>query len=162
MRRTLAAQAVAAATEGEEPLTIRVAVPEGPGYRLIFAHLRRDWRSIGVTAQAVAGNARADLRLLDATAPTAIAAWYLRHFTCSAGGICNSEADAALEAARNAPTAAERRTHLGTADRLITDAVAFMPIAAPVRWSLVSPRLTGFQPNPFGQRFPGSLVARRR
>lgn len=162
MRRTLAAQAVAAAAEGGEPLTIRVALPEGPGYRLIFAHLRRDWRSIGVAAEAVAENERADLRLVDAAAPTAIAAWYLRHFTCMAGTICNSEADAALEAARNAPTAVERQAHLGTADRLITDAVAFMPIAAPVRWSLVSQRLTGFQANPFGQRFPGSLVARRR
>ena len=162
MRRSLAAEAIAGAAGGEARLTVRVAVPEGPGYRLIFALLRRDWNAIGVDAQAAAPGTRADLRLIDVTAPTSIAAWYLRHFTCAAGAICNSEADTALEAARNVPTAAERQAQLAAADRLLTDAAIFMPIAAPVRWSLVSQRLTGFQPNPFGTRFPGSLVARRR
>jgi hypothetical protein len=38
----------------------------------------------------------------------------------------------------------------------------FIPIAAPVRWSLVSPRLNGFQANPFGRHFIGALVEERR
>ena len=47
MRRELATRAIAAAGE---PVRVRVAMPDGPGYRLLFAHLRRDWRMIGVDA----------------------------------------------------------------------------------------------------------------
>src|SRR3546814_14250171 len=46
MRREQAAQAIAEAFEGEPP-TLRVAMPEGPGYRLVFAPLRRAWRGGG-------------------------------------------------------------------------------------------------------------------
>jgi peptide/nickel transport system substrate-binding protein len=134
-------------------------MPEGPGARLLFAHLRRDWRAIGVDATAVAAGERADLRLVDEVAPALLASWYLRHFTCDASIVCSPEADAAMEAARMAPDPVQRRDSLAAADRLLTDLAAFIPIAAPVRWSLVSPRLTGWQPNPFGVRFVGSLVA---
>jgi hypothetical protein len=37
-----------------------------------------------------------------------------------------------------------------------------VPIAAPVRWSLVSPRLTGFRRNVFGRHAPGELIAGER
>ena len=43
----------------EAPLEVRVAMPDGPGYRLLFAHLRRDWAAVGVEAVRVpAGRAR--------------------------------------------------------------------------------------------------------
>ncbi len=61
-----------------------------------------------------------------------------------------------------APTLAERRESLGEADRLLADAVPFIAIAAPVRWLLVAPRLTGFQPNAFGRHAADQLVAPRR
>jgi peptide/nickel transport system substrate-binding protein len=160
-RRAAAARAVAAAG-GEGPLRVRVAMPEGPGYRLVFAHLRRDWRAIGVDAQAVRPEAEADLRLVDAVAAANLATWYLRRFTCDSSPICSPEADQMLQGARTAPTSAERMALLVTADRAITDVTPFIPLAAPVRWSLVGPRLTGFQPNPFARRFLGGLVAARR
>ncbi len=147
---------------GDERPTLRIAMPEGPGSTLIFAHLRRDWRAIGVEAERVAKGQRADLIFLDEVAPASLASWYLRHFTCQASIVCSAEADASLEAARNAATFTERRDALATADRLLTEATPFIPLAAPVRWSLVSPRLTGFQPNPFAIHFIGSLVAPRR
>ena len=46
-------------------------------------------------------------------------------------------------------------------DILLTDAVPFISLTAPVRWSLVSPRLTGFRTNMFGRHFAGTLVAAR-
>ena len=147
---------------GDERPTLRIAMPEGPGSTLIFAHLRRDWRAIGVEAERVAKGQRADLIFLDEVATASLASWYLRHFTCQASIVCSAEADASLEAARNAATFTERRDALATADRLLTEATPFIPLAAPVRWSLVSPRLTGFQPNPFAIHFIGSLVAPRR
>jgi peptide/nickel transport system substrate-binding protein len=161
MRRADAA-AIIAAAEGEESLTLRVSVPPGPGYRLVFAHLRRDWRAIGINAEPVGAEVLADLRIVDAASPANLATWYLRQFSCGASPICSAEADAALERARAALVPAERQAHLAEADRLLTELTPFIPLTAPVRWSLVSPRLTGFQPNPFGRRFLGSLVAPRR
>jgi peptide/nickel transport system substrate-binding protein len=161
VRQELAANAIRG-IGGGEPVTLRVAVPEGPGYRLLFAHLRRDWRAIGVTAQAVKASDEADLRLVDRVAAANVATWYLRRFTCDASPICSPEADAALEGARNAAVFGERQALLANADRMLSDLTPFIPLTAPVRWSLVSPRLTGFQANPLGRHFLGSLVTARR
>ena len=48
------------------------------------------------------------------------------------------------------------------ADRLLADQTVFIPIADPVRWSLVSARLTGFAPNPFAHHNLGELIAERQ
>ena len=157
-RRQIAAQLIADGAEGER-VTLRVATPEGPGYRLVFAHLRRDWRAVGVDAERVAADADADLRLVDAVAPGNLASWYIRRFDCTVSPVCSQPADQAMVAARIAPTAAERQVQLATADRLLTETTAFIPLAAPVRWSLVSQRATGFQPNPFARHFAGRLLA---
>lgn len=166
-RRQAAAAVVAGLGAGEggatdaapEPLRIRVALPEGLGYRLVFAFLRRDWRAIGVEAERVAPDADADLRLIDEVAPAMMAPWYLRHFTCEASRICDAIADEALAAAREARVPAERRALLAKADSVLAELVVFVPISAPVRWSLVSPRLTGFRRNPFARHFTGELIA---
>jgi oligopeptide transport system substrate-binding protein len=160
-RQAEARTLIAAAADGE-PATIRVAMPDGPGFRLLFAHLRRDWRAIGVEAEPVKATERPDLILIDEVAPAFIASWYLRRFTCEASAVCSVEADAALTAARDAATPVERQASLAEADRLLTELHAYIPLTAPVRWSLVGPRLTGFQPNSFGLHLPGTLVARRR
>lgn len=140
------------------PLKLRVAVPEGPGYRIVFAHLRRDWRAIGVEAEAVKLGRPADLKLLDKVAPAFGAPWYLRHFTCSASAICSTEADALLEQARIAQNPLERQGLLARADLALTSVTPFIPLTSPVRWSLVAPRLTGYRSNPFNIRFLGGLV----
>jgi peptide/nickel transport system substrate-binding protein len=157
-RRQEAARTIADLSDGE-PVRVRVAMPAGPGYRLLFAWLRRDWRAIGVEAERVAGDADADLRFVDLVAPSTIAPWYLRHFTCDRAVVCDPAADNALAAARQTADPLERRRLLAEADRLLTETAAFVPIAAPVRWSLVSPRLTGFRRNIFGRHPPGELIA---
>ena len=159
--RQAAAAAIIERLAGAEPPVVRVAVPDGPGYRLIFAHLRRDWRVIGIDAQRVDATERADLRLADEVASANLATWYLRHFTCDRSRVCSPEADQALEAARNTLSMPERQQRLAEADRLLAEAVPFIPLANPVRWSLASPRLTGFRPNPFNRHFAGALVATR-
>lgn len=158
MRREAASSIIASAVE-DEPLTIRVAMPEGPGYRLIFAHLRRDWRAIGVDAERVGPDDGADLRLVDAVAPINLASWYLRHFTCDQSAVCDKTADEMLEAARIVQAEADRRLLLTYADRLLADANPFIPLTAPVRWSLVSPRLTAFRPNVFNRHGAAELIA---
>ena len=138
---------------------IRVAMPDVPGNWLLFAYLRRDWRMIGVEAERVAMGAPADLLLIDQVAPTNVASWYLRHFTCDASAICDAQADKALQAARTAPVTADRQAQLASADRILTALVPFIPLTAPVRWSLVAPRLTGFRPNPFARHPAVTLIA---
>ena len=156
MRRQLAAQKIA---DFETPPRLRVALPSGPGYRILFAHLRRDWRLIGVESELVAADAPADLRLIDSVAPVASASWYLRHFACGSGFVCDPLADEVLESSRLAPNARERRIALANADRILSGLTPFIALASPVRWSLVSPRLTGFRPNVFARHPAGTLIA---
>lgn len=160
-RRALAVRTISDLANGR-PVVLRVALPPGPGYRIAFAYLRSSWNTIGVKAEAVAEDDRADLRLVDRVAPVTMASWYLRNFTCEASAVCNSEADRAMDLARIAPDAAQRRAQLAEADRLLTATTPFIPIAAPVRWSLVSDRLTGFQLNSFGRHAADQLVAPKR
>jgi len=144
--------------EGGGRLIVRVALPDGAGYRLIFARLRRDWAAVGVEAVRVPAGTAADLRLIDEVAPAGLASWYLRHFSCEASRICDPAADEMMAAARIAPDAASRRGLLANADRILAGLGGFIPLTAPVRWSLVTPRLTGFRPNAFGRHPISELI----
>ncbi|WP_253201441.1 ABC transporter substrate-binding protein [Sphingomonas quercus] len=148
-RRTDAAASIAIwrSAHGEPP-ALRVALPDGPGSRLVFARLAQDWRALGVAVTRVAADAPADLRLVDQVAPGEIASWYLRRFACAMKVPCTSESDRALIAARNAPTLAERTVMLREADRLITQNVPYIALARPLRWSLVGRRMTGWRESP--------------
>jgi peptide/nickel transport system substrate-binding protein len=143
------------------PLTLRVAMPDGPGYRTIFLYLRRDWRLIGVDAVLARRGEPADLIFIDEVAPANLGSWYLRHFTCEASGVCDPAADAALLAARLAPSAAERQAQFVLAGGILSRATPFIPLTAPVRWSLVPGRLDGFRPNPFARHPAVNLIAER-
>lgn len=156
--RRAAAAAVIRRVGAEKPIALRVAMPEGPGWRLVFAHLRRDWASVGISATAVASDADADLRLVDEVAPAALASWYLRRFTCATSPICDPVADERLAAARLAPDALTRRAMLADADRILAGLGPFITLAAPVRWSLVAPRLTGFRLNAFARHPVSELI----
>jgi peptide/nickel transport system substrate-binding protein len=149
------------AQTGKTPLRIRVAMPDGPGYRLVFARLRLDWRAIGVDAVRVGPAEAADLRFVDEVAPVNLASWYLRHFTCDVSAVCDAAADQALLAARIAPRPADRQAQFAAADRILTGITPFIPLTAPVRWSLVSRRLTGFRPNQFARHPAVNLLAER-
>lgn len=146
-RRSLARETIASwtAAEGAQPV-VRLAVPAGPGGRMLFALIAADWAQIGVTALPAAGG-EADLTLIDAVAPGDSASWYLRHFECVRSIACSGEADAALDAARQAPTLALRAGYLAEADTRLAEISAFIPLAAPLRWSLVARRLSAFQEN---------------
>ena len=158
-QRRDAASRIIAGLHAPARISLRVAMPDGPGTRIVFAALRRDWRAIGVDAERVAPGAPADLLLIDQVAPANLASWYLRHFTCDASAICDAAADQAMQAARLAATPAERQAQLAAADRILTALVPFVPLSAPVRWSLVSPRMTGFRPNPFARHPAVTLIA---
>lgn len=139
---------------------LRVALPEGPGGDLLFARLAADWGAIGVAVERVAPGAAADLKWIDAVAPSTSPAWFLRQFRCSQTPICVEEADTLLDSARAAPDVAQRGALLGQAAALIDEAALFIALAAPVRWSLVGDRADGYDDNRFTRHSLADITRR--
>ncbi|MCK8457267.1 ABC transporter substrate-binding protein [Sphingomonas faeni] len=140
-RRVAARQRVAGWTGG--PVSLRIALPNGPGATLLYAQVAASLIAVGITPYRVAQGADADLALVDAVAPYDSARWYL----ATACVVCGEAAQAAITAAREAPTLAERARQIAAADVAMNADVAFIPLARPLRWSLVSTRLQQWQPN---------------
>ena len=131
----------------DAPMSIAIDLPAGLGGTILFDRLAFDWRAIGITLVRAGKGVPADLRLVDLVAPSASPAWFVRSFRCAARPICSEAADAAMEAGRAATIADQRAAFLSEAGRLIEEEMLFLPIAAPVRWSLVGTRVQGFAEN---------------
>jgi peptide/nickel transport system substrate-binding protein len=143
-RLALAQQQVAIwrTANGTAP-TVRIALPGGSGGNLLFAQIGQQLVAAGIRPVRVGWREDADLRLIDAVAPYDSARWYL----ATACVACSDEAMAAIQAARDAPTIAERSQHIAEADAAMAADTAYIPIATPLRWSLVSLRLKQWQGN---------------
>ena len=151
-RRVDAAERIAGwRSGGRTPPVLRVAMPAGPGMRLLFARISTDWQRIGVRAVAVPlHTADADLRLIDAIAPNTSANWFLTRLSCAAGLVCDGKGDNALSASRSAKTLEARAARIADADADLTARASFIPLGFPVRWLLVDPSLTGWKENVLG------------
>jgi len=125
------------------PVRLRIALPSGPGANLLYGQIGTALRRVGIEPQRVAMNASADLRLIDAVAPYDSARWYLR----TACQPCAEPVAALIGAVRDAPDVATRARMLAQADAALAADVAFIPIARPLRWSLVAARLRAFALN---------------
>jgi peptide/nickel transport system substrate-binding protein len=136
---------------GDEPLKIGIALPEGPGSDIVFARLAADWRPIGVELLRSGEGVPADLKLIDQVAPSISPAWFVRSFRCGRAPLCLAEADSLMDSARDTEDALQRAAMLAEAGRLIDEDALFLPIAAPVRWSLVADGLPGFTENIFAR-----------
>ena len=136
---------------GKDKPVISVALPDGPGADLLYQELVRDWGAIGLNLERAAPGTPADLALLDEVAPSSSPAWFIRRFRCDVALVCDADADKLMEAARDTPIPAQRYALLAQAASRIDDAQLFIPIAAPVRWSLVSGRIQGFSGNRYAR-----------
>jgi peptide/nickel transport system substrate-binding protein len=130
---------------------IRVRLPEGPGADILLQRLRADWGKLGLKVERAGPGDGADFVLVDSVAPTGSPAWFVRRFRCSVVAVCVQEADTLMDSARVATVAAQRLAFLAEAARLLEEDVAFIPLAAPIRWSLVGNRLPGFTENIVGR-----------
>lgn len=130
-------------TQHPGAVTLRIALPNGPGANLLYGYIGASLISIGITPQRVTLGAPADLRLIDAVSPAETARWYLRQ-ACTR---CSDAAAAAIETARLAATVTDRARAIAAADAALTNDVAFIPLAQPLRWSLVVPTLDQWQAN---------------
>ena len=118
---------------GQSP-HIRVAMPRSPGARLLFALAAQAWAQVGISAEMVAPDARdADLALVDRVA----APGTLATLACALSAGCNPN------------------------DRMALINPPFIPVAAPVRWSLVAPGLDLFTENGLSAHPLDQLRARR-
>jgi oligopeptide transport system substrate-binding protein len=133
----------------KEATTVSVALPDGPGADLLFQRLSSDWGALGLTVKRVGTGGAADFALIDEVAPSTSASWFLRHFRCDAAAVCDAHVDELLKAAQDSPVQAQRSALLADSARLIDGQQLFVPLAAPIRWSLVSPRIAGFAGNRF-------------
>lgn len=143
-RQALARQRVAAWQRSNPgPLTLRLALPSGTGAMRVWIAVARSLVAIGISVRRVGVNEPADLRLIDAVAPYDSARWFL----AAACRLCGEDVALAIDAARDAPTLDARAHRIAEADAAIAADGAYIPIAQPLRWAIVSNRITGWQGN---------------
>ncbi|MFP5330059.1 MAG: ABC transporter substrate-binding protein [Alphaproteobacteria bacterium] len=133
----------------DEENVIRIAMPSGPGSDLVFQRLADDWGALGIKVERAKPGDSADLRLLDLVAPSTSPAWFLRRFSCNAATLCDEDLDDLLDGAATTAVPEQRQALFAEAASRIDSLQLFIPIAAPIRWSLVSKRINGFAGNRF-------------
>ena len=131
----------------DEPMTLAIDLPGGPGATVLFDRLAADWGAIGIKLVRAEKGIPPDLKLIDLVAPSASPAWFVRSFRCAVRPLCSEAADEAMDAARAATIADQRAAFIREATRLIEEENLFLPLTAPVRWSLVGSRVEGFAEN---------------
>jgi ABC-type transport system substrate-binding protein len=150
-RRRVAAARVRAWTGPGREAVVRVALPRGPGSDLLLRQLAEAWGAIGVSVKRVAPSEAADLELRDTLARYTSPRWYLNQFHCSLNvGLCAPGADALVRQSLTERDAAARQRLLAEAHAALIKREAFIPLGAPVRWSLVRGSIRNFLPNPWG------------
>ncbi len=155
-RRRIAA--VAAQKDFSPKLSI--AMPNGPGSDLLFGELAEDLSAVGVTLTRASGKAVPDLEMVDQVARYADARWYLNQFNCALRrGVCSPKADALVQQATATTDPVEMTALLTEAEAELTASNAYIPLGAPIRWSLVRGGVTGFAENQWGLHplFPLSM-----
>ena len=136
---------------GENEVPIKVWLPKGPGGDLVLRQLGLDWSILGLKVERAASRGSADFELIDEVAPSASPAWFARRFRCAVAPACDPEIDELLAGARAAGVPDQRYALITQAASRIDQDALFLPIAAPVRWSLVGNRIKSFSPNRFAR-----------
>ncbi len=150
-RQAEAVRRIAHWRKGGKPATLRIALPPGPGADLLFARLAADFAAVGLRAQRVGAAAPADLRLIDTVARYPAMAWFLHQLSCAAlAGPCSTAADSATARALAIADPQARAEALAEAEAVLTKANIFIPLGAPIRWSLWSGSGLGLAPNRWG------------
>ncbi|SHN64316.1 ABC transporter substrate-binding protein [Erythrobacter sanguineus] len=138
------------AQSGEEA-RVRVGLPVGPGSDLLYRQLTRAWAAIGVNVERVAPGDGAEIELRDNVARYSSPRWYLNQFHCSLkAGLCSPEADALVRQSLDERDLATREKLLAEAHAALVAREAYIPLGAPVRWSLVRGSIANYRANQWG------------
>ena len=150
-RREVAAARIRAWAGPGREAVVRVALPAGPGSDLMLSRLADDWGAIGVGVRRAAPGEAADLELRDTLARYGSPRWYLNQFNCSLGqGLCAPLADALVRQSLTARDAAVRERLLVEAHTALVEREVYIPLGAPVRWSLVRASMRNYLANAWG------------
>ncbi|WP_228242711.1 ABC transporter substrate-binding protein [Porphyrobacter sp. GA68] len=148
-RRAIAAGRVARwqAAQGEiDPIAVRL--PPGPGSDLVFRQVAADLAAVGLPVRRAGDAEAANLVLRDRIARYGQARWFMNQFHCSVEpALCSAEADEMVDRAVSTLNPQERAALLSRAEDVLTTTNLFIPLGAPVRWSLVRGGVTGFAEN---------------
>ena len=119
---------------------------------MLLRLLQRDWGALGFTVERAPAPAAADLRA-DRRGRALVFPGVVRPPLPlrRASPACDPDADKLMESARATPVPAQRYALLGQAAALIDDGQLFIPLTAPVRWSLVSRRIQNFAGNRYAR-----------
>ncbi|MGX7894013.1 ABC transporter substrate-binding protein [Tsuneonella sp. HG222] len=132
------------------PAVLTVELSNLPGHAALFNGLAEQWAQIGVTLRRVSPGEPADLVLIDRVARYGDPRWFLNQFNCTLGrGACSREADAEVRIAMTTEDAQERADALARAEAILTADNVFIPLAQPLRWSLVRGTVEGYAANPW-------------
>lgn len=146
-----AARVIAWKSGGRGIPTLNIAMPGGPGSARVFEQLQVDFSRIGLSIRRVGEWDRADLRLIDVAARYGRATWFLNQLSCIVQkAVCSPVGDERVAEARKSVDPAARAALLSEAEAEITSANGFIPIARPLRWSMVRSGTPGFAANPWG------------
>jgi len=132
----------------------------GPGRRLLDAFLVQQFKAIGVTLNL--DDKSPDLELIDEIDPYDSPRWSLGRVSCARKISCDPEGEKLLAESRTATDLLERRRLIDKALDVFARHSGFIPLASPVRWSLVGRRVTGFQPSRYAYHPLNQLVAPKR
>ncbi|PKP88904.1 MAG: ABC transporter substrate-binding protein [Alphaproteobacteria bacterium HGW-Alphaproteobacteria-17] len=159
-RQTQARRAVdawLAAGRTIEPL--RIAVPDTPGGRILYAYVAADFAAIGVPSRRVAMASTADLRLIDEVTPNDDPLWSLRRLSCRRDTLCNRDAQQLIDQATRNIDSGQRSAQLTEAEAVLARYTPFIPIATPLRWSVAAQRLSGLRANARAQHPLNHVIA---
>lgn len=150
-RRSDARQRVAQwrAGSGQEP-QVSLFLPAGPGSDLLFEGLAEDFAAIGVSATRADTLDAADLTLRDRVARYASPRWFLNQFNCTVSRPqCSEDADYLVALALDARDGGEEASYLYEAEAALLGTNLYIPLGAPIRWSLVRADVEAFIENPW-------------
>lgn len=152
-RRAVAAQRIAAwkATNPNEEAVVRIGMPSGPGSDLLFRGIAQAWAQIGVRAVQVLPGAGAELEWRDRLARYSSPRWYLNQFNCELEiGLCSEVVDEIVRSSLTVRNPQEKQRMLADAHQILVAEDVYIPLGAPVRWSLVRGSITNYEPNAWG------------
>lgn len=137
--------------QGGREAKVTISLPPGPGSDMLLAQLASTWNAIGVEVTRVKAGQRADLVLHDRVARYSSPRWFLNQFNCTLEiGLCSPEADDLVRASLSAVEPETKLGLLAEAHATLTEAEVFIPLGAPVRWSLVRGGVEGYLANQWG------------
>lgn len=135
----------------EGPVRVSVLMPDGPGSDLLFDKLVEDWRQIGVAAYRAKPGEKADLELVDRLARYSSPRWFLNQFNCTlTRGLCSRDADRIISDSLRVTDPAVKEQMLADAQVALMKEEVFIPLGAPIRWSLVRGAINGYTANQWG------------